>query len=411
MNLIKKYKYELSIFFILVFELIIYAPTPSAMHTYCATPYALSYELGFGTKLFIGTIVTQIANIFNDGFISYNLVYCFVFFFVLLIAALIAWFIGNSIKTSNNTNMTGLLSVIFLASPASFSYLFYWGNYGRMDTYLIGFVLLSILFINKGRLKYFIPVLSIEGIATHQFYSVSFFPLVFMVMLYHIYKENYSKRSIIFVAANVLIVFITFIAFQFCSNLVLFDDYMSLYNYIAPKTNLPFHAEMIRMEYFASLKDNLVEYNLMDINERIAKTIIVLAMLTPVHLMFFSIWQNAKKAAESKYLKVFFTLMMILPLAILPYIAIACDWGRGLAAAYFIQFIMVLYLSKENCTAVNIALEKLWGYCKNNVVLIGLMIVYLCALGKFQAANVLETAALVYKWIANLAGMIVSIFR
>ena len=213
---LKKYlcsiKFEILIFTYLLFQLYLKIPSADNMHTWCTTPYALSYEMGFNSRFLIGSFVNILTK-----YITMEYLHTFILICLILLSLLVAVLLGNVIKKSDNKTNTIMivLVLLFLASPASISFLFYRGNFGRLDTFLLLFTLIALILLDKPRLKFFIPVLCFMSMATQQVFTFTYMPIIVLLMLLDLAVKEFSKKQVVFTAITFVVLIVSFVYFQF----------------------------------------------------------------------------------------------------------------------------------------------------------------------------------------------------
>ena len=385
---LNNYKYELIILLLLIFELVMYIPKSNGMFDWCTTPYLFSYKYGLKSKFLIGSIIDII-----HPYLSYRVVYYLILLSLLFIILLVSIYFGKIIRISEQNQKKGMiiLAAVYLASPASISYLFYWGNYGRLDTYLLALVLITVYIITKKpKLLFIVPIICIIGIAIHQVFIFTYFIPILCFLLYDTYENSFSKKNVAILILSIIFTLISFIYFQFFTPELQYASSSEFVDILSQKTSAPISKDMIELEYFTSIKDQITDVVMPNLFRRILKGILILVLLMPVIIILAIIWKKAIKYTTDKKLKMVLYAMIISPLAILPALMLTVDWGRWFAAALIVQFCYIFYLYYRKCKPMlhslllfNELLEK-WHYIPC------FLLIYLSYLGKFEAANQLE---------------------
>lgn len=380
-------KFELMIFIFLLFQLLTMKPAVEDMHDWCITPYALSYELGLGSRFFIGSILRLLVDIFRGGILTPKVLYYFIFTALILLCALISYVLGAAIRKSKYQLGVGFLVVLFLASPSSVSYLFYWGNYGRLDIFLLIFSLLSLFCIRHKKLKYLVPALSLFAMATQQVYSFTYFPLIVGILLYYLYENKFTKSSFAFVGITLVVVGSAFVYFQFFSSNLKYSSVNGVLQHIeAQNAGFRINPEMIEAEYFQTMSFHWKVYVTPDWEYRLTRGVVILLLMLPLQLIIVKVWRDAIKATEQKSLKIIFRIMMWLPIMALPAFILTIDWGRWFAAYFIVQILLILYLLRAKSIPMEMAMNSLQKFFKKNWFICLLLLIYLASLGKFSAA-------------------------
>jgi hypothetical protein len=186
-------KYFLLIFLFLIVQLL--ALMPDEMHYYLATAYLFSYKNGFGSRMFIGTIVDLLS---GGRFVSIEFISSFAFSLTIWLIAALSFSLSRVIvKTSCNTKnfvlLLVLLSVSCFTSPSAYFLLL---NFGRMDIYILLALLGVLLILEKPKCSFLIPVFCIISIAIHLVVLFFYIPLIVIFLFYKILNSNNKKMWI-----------------------------------------------------------------------------------------------------------------------------------------------------------------------------------------------------------------------
>lgn len=396
MKIIKKLQYEILIFSYLLIQLFLKIPLPNKMHSWCTTPYALSYELGFNSRLLIGSFVHMLTD-----YITIEFLHKFIMIVLICLSLLISILIGIVIRKSNSQNklIMILLAVLFIASPSSVSFLFYYGNFGRLDTFLLLFTLIAVLLIDKPYLKIGVPVLCFMCMATQQVFTFTYMPIILLLIVFDLVSNYKSKKQILFAIITFLTLAMSFAYFQFFAPVLNFSSPQSVTDFLMKKTNIPVLTEMIDFEYFKSIVDHWSKWVIVGWKERILKGLIILILTLPLSAIFITIWKNAIKNCTSKLQKFVLTLMLLAPIVSLPAFILTIDWGRWFAAVFITQFILIFYLSFKKYQPMLISLNKMQEFAIKNIFIFIILILYLSCLGTFNAAEPLDIAKTIIDFV------------
>lgn len=379
---IAKYKYEFAAGFILLLYMLYYLPRTEDLHDFCVIPYALSYrELGLISRGVIGSLLDLFFR-----YITINEIWTVIFIQQLLLIILTIYFLSIVKKHSANSEQTGFLflEVVFTVNPASIAFLFYWGNYGRFDLFMIAASMVISLLIIKGKGKFIIPVLCIIVMAIHQGFAFMYFPCVLMLLFYHALKTK--KRMLLsFTAVSGSCAFIYFQWFAKITSYT-FEDVVQI---VQNSTNFPVveQSSMIKLEYFTNVLEFIPVYIIPVIKVNALKLILVFILMLPLEIVLYRIWKVFVKESGNKI----YWLIPIMPLiCIIPKFVITCDYGRDLAALFLSEFIMIFTISAMNDNAMRGAIGELSVNARRKPILYLYIMIELAALGKFEAANILD---------------------
>jgi hypothetical protein len=251
-SLFEKIKYELFLFIVLSYELCRFAPDISQMNPWVTTPYTLSYRFGFGSRFLVGSVIDLFTN-----FLSVTLLWCILFAVCAVLIGLVSIIGGRLIRKSEHALKPFVIMVIalFLASPASVSYLFAGGMFGRLETYHLIFVLVALCIMRLKFWKWLIPFLCILCVAIHQFFVFTFAPLLFVALLYEMVHAKFSRESVFLFLFSALALAGSFLAFQFFTGNLNVGSADEMILNISAYSNAPVLRTMLWLEYFAPLSE------------------------------------------------------------------------------------------------------------------------------------------------------------
>ena len=401
----REYYFDLVIFLFLAFQLYLMKPEVFVIRDWCSTPYALNYSLGLGSRFFIGSVVRLLTPYLTMPFLHY-----FICGSLLALFALLAFFFGECVRSlQRNTGFTRTdeadvtafaLIALYLASPASPAYLFHEKNFGRLDIYFFIFTLISLFLSRTLNMRYLIILLSVISVATHQVYVFTLFPLIFGVLLYNMYENDFDKRSVILFSFTVILTSLAFVYFQFYSKISA-TSVSGVFAFTFKHARVPINLTMIEYEYFRGIADHAHWFVNQD---RLARGLVAMALISPLLIMITFIFIYSFICSESKMLKFIFIVYLSLPLMSIPAFALTVDWGRWFALIYAGQILLILYLAMVNCAPVIIALKKLSKFIMANLFLLLIIVLFFSLLGKYRDDEFpVETNKIVDQFMPNLS--------
>ena len=321
-NNIRKYPsiYITGILFII--SLIKFYPTFSEINLHVSAQYFFSWlDLGFVRRSLIGTLI----DIFNINFnVKSYIIYGIMSIIVLVVLQL---YIINDKKFEKDKELINKYYILFLCTP--FALLAFWQHhfFARLDEILMIFFLLSCIAIIKEKGLFFIPILSILAILSHEMYVAMFIPFIFCLLLYKWNTTNENKYISCLMITSITSVFLagylSFIAKSTAKYQDIIDKFQSNYD-----LNLIWDFP-VRVNFFMS-KSELFEVNSSTIYNANTIPLAIYSMffLSPVIILSIK-WiielyklQNSK---ISKYIVCLFPFTFV-GLAVSMYLT--CDWGR-----------------------------------------------------------------------------------
>ena len=378
-ELLISHKYMLSIFTVLTFGAMLNFPGPSGMSNYITTPYLVSYEFGFGPRMFIGSVV----DIFTD-YVSNYFIWSFIIICTLLLLLLVSYYLEKVIENTENLLKYAVvfLVIVYLLSPASILYLSIYNDFGRFDLYLLLLTLIALLFAKHKCTALCIPVVCFICMAIHQIYLCTFAPLIVLILLYEVYQNKFSKYWLCILIVTVLTLCSSFIYFQFFAELNV-SSVNELIMYIAPSTNLGIDSGSLDAAYFRTTETHFLS-SFPTFETVIRKGLRTLLFLSPLFVLFLAIWIKTIRQTPNKREKIFYLICMLSPLAAFPAFIIAIDWGRWLAGLIIVQFAIIFYLMYHKDRYLLQSLRDMSSWAKDNLWALIPVMLYLPMLGYFR---------------------------
>lgn len=388
---IEKYKYELMFAMVLLVYLIYYIPVIEEVTHWCITPYALSYRLGFISRGFIGSIIRlMVPNL------TIKHIYIIILINILLLCGLTIFFMHKILVRSYDESRAGIIFLlgIFLVNPGSIAFLFYWGNYGRFDMYLLMTLIISALLIIYDHCVWIIPFLCMGAVLTHQAFVFQYFPAVLILLFYSafIQKRKYGKSIFIFtlVATCALFLYV-----QFFSKInYTYEETMDIIN---ATTDLPRHYftqdMMVKIEYYSNVFETFVVFVKEPFLRNVIKSLTIMVFLIPMIKILVDIWKHFVKAHKNIVCRLFPWFMLA---AEIPMFILTCDYGRDYAAMILSNFIVIFALYALGDEGIKAGVGDLTKKIKENVPYYIFVMVLSGSIGKFGAADICDIGHRLY---------------
>lgn len=352
--------------------------------------YAMDYSLGFGSRLLIGSIL----QFFYSDYLNSWLIYCFVVVCIVIMLALIALFIGFCIRNAPSESAKQgitLLSLLYLACPASPGYLWTALNMGKLDLYLLLFTILTCFVFLK--LSSFTlqcicwGVIGILCVAIHQVYIFIFFPLTLVMIANTLFDSRWNSKHVAAGTGTIAAICGIFLFFQFCSHINP-ANVEDLYALLSAKTDIYISKKALWYEYFANTSDH-INLVMPDMPVRIIFCVVSLTLLSPLLAIYGYLWGKAYRLSPQKHFKNKYLWMNLVMLAYLPPFVLTADWGRWLAAFFTVQFLAVVVLLQKGDLYLTTAVESLVEFFKQKKFFFVLFLLYLAMLGKMAVGDIL----------------------
>lgn len=397
---VQKYQVEAGVALLLLIYLVTYIPMIDDTIGWCMTPYALSYKYGFISRGLVGSII----RIFIPN-LTLKHIYLIVAFNTVMLCALTVFFINRILKYAGMGRDNALLFLIFLfiVNPGSIAFLFYWGNYGRFDLFMIMILMAGAMLMVKEKGLFLIPIFSLMGILIHQAYVFMYFPALIVLLLYlgYVRKNRYGKW--IFWITGI-VTCVAFCYMQFASGVKGYD-YSSMMADINATTDLPgeFIEDdmMVRLEYFTSVFATIQHFVISPLKKNLFKILCVFIMLLPLLGIFKSIWKDFMSEQKSR-------LLWVIPwsgvIGMIPKFLMTNDYGRDFSALIISQFVLMFTLLMFGDSGMKKAFRNLSARISEKPVMYVAILVYMGSLGKFEAAQILDLSDKIYLFVGKLFG-------
>jgi len=369
----KKY-YEIFIFAVLMFEFAVLLPNINNNDPYMVTFYFLSYQdLGLNTRLFIGSVF----KIFAEYISVKTLFYC-ICIITACLNGLVALVLGKVLRRSfdETTDSLKIFIILFLSSPFSLCFLFYKGNFGYFDLYLVLVTVIMFLFTGNKYLKWLVPALCIIAEAIHPGWMLLYMPAIVIILIYKYYKNKYKKSSLILCAITFLIASISLFYFQFLPHHIDFKSPEAVVSFIQHRTDSSLNSDIIMANYFLKVSTYFYDSLHVVLSLAFSSSVCLLVIVSPLITVFFFLWLKAFKKAEDKFAKFIVLLCMAAPAVSIP-IFFSFDWDRWIAAIFIVQFSLVFYFLDSGFACVVESAENIRIYFQKHLFLFIFIIVFM----------------------------------
>ena len=396
-KLMEQWKYELMAAVIMLAYLIYYIPQITDVTAWTIMPYALSYRLGFISRGLVGSIIRLV--IPN---LTCKHIYIIILINILLLCGLTLFFMHKILKRAYDVDITGIIFLLglFLVNPGSIAFLFYWGNYGRFDMFLLMTLLITALFVIYDKCVWLVPVFCIGAVMTHQAFVFQYFPAVLILLFYSgfILKRKYGVSIF---AVTLVSTCAMFLYLQFFSRInYSYEDTLAI---IDATTDLPalfFKKDMmVKVEYYSSVMETFIPFVWETLGRNIIKSTVYFLFLIPMIKILKNIWKVFVQSRKNIFCRFFpwFVLFAEIPMFVL-----TCDYGRDYAAIVLCNFILIFSLYALGDAGMKRGIADLTMDLKKNPGKYIFVLVLCAVIGKFQAAEVGELGDRFYALLTML---------
>jgi len=192
------------------------------MSSYNTTLFALSYDYGFISRGFLGSVFNLLGDILPFEIHNYLGVYNFSGLFTLIYYVILLWFYKVCLDHCEEENKKNMQHLILFLSMFAFTMWTTSINYGRLDIYLFIFMLISVILIIKEKHEWLIIPMGIICTCIHQGFVFTNANTILVLLLYKIMLGNPKKMK-----KYILIFFLFFLSI---SALFLYFEFFSHVN-------------------------------------------------------------------------------------------------------------------------------------------------------------------------------------
>lgn len=311
-----------------------------------ATLYLLDYNFYYGTRIFIGSVYTLLAD-----HISENVIYAANLAAYLAGAALFIYTVSACVKSATELKNNTLIAAIpfFLLCP--YSVLQFAGWVGAYDIWLCLAMLLCCMMVRNNIAKWFVPAVCVCAVFTHYAFVFSFFPAVVCAQFFMITRKNSGRRAGDILSA-LLTFALTFVSAVWCAFYAPATAKMSeseLYGYMSERLGSAVgNWHYITSYYFSDAGNTEMLGGLMKsiYNGRMLRENALIFL--PFFLFFAAVWigcivKSGRKTDRLKYAA--FIAALLVSSAVMFFIIEANRWR---AAAIISQVALFCLCLKEN---------------------------------------------------------------
>lgn len=361
-------------------------------NTNTRTSYLLTYKFGFIPQAFVGSIISLFTN-----YVTSRLIYTIYIISFLILISFLSFLFGGVIRKSQSDvkSATMIFVVLFLASPLSVTYLLGM-NTERLDIFWVLLTLLALVFLKRPILRWTIPIVCAIAVSIHQGYMDTYMPALAILLLYEVYKNKHSKKSIAVFTFSCLSMIFLFMYFQFFPAKLPFDNAVDFATQLSKNADFTASAIMLHVGFFAPFKEWFTEYvGPITASYALPLGVTLLTYSLPLLIIFGIIWKKCISQTKNRFLKLIFILCCLAPLVFFPGAVLANDWDRYWAAVINNQFIFVFYFIYSNENVVINCIKEVGNFFQKHFLLLFLIIIFI------KSFTFSESATNIFSFIQN----------
>lgn len=399
-----------SIFLVCIIQIMILGKP--VIEDWASTYYVLDYSLGFGSRMFMGTLLS----LFYKDFLPEDIAVRFVMFFLILFVFLCSYMMAVVVDKVGKESKQGMafLIAIVLGGPASIQAVAQ--NYGRLEMYGFICVLLEIVWVLTLKKRYLVKyvglsVINVIMMLIYQGNIFLVFPAVFALCLFESYDEKWDIKQLVASAISVLIMCMGFLVTQFYNPAFETYDARVMKELIKSKTDMSCATGPLMNEYYQPLNEVWESINFPYFIHDGAdhtrflpwiSTAFTVLLIMPLVVMLIVFWKHQWRMYKNKGLSFWKNPISWICLSftsIIPDMLLNIDWGRWFLAILFVQFTLVFYMIYKDYGDARklILVTSMW--VKSHMGLAICFVVYLSLLGNFYDCSFFDI-------VQNFIGMV-----
>lgn len=327
---------ELSILLIATILIIRTIPKVTSLNIWVMTHWVLSYENGFISRGLVGTLVKFFHPVvtLDDLYRIITIVYG-LFLFILIFS------LFTIMKKENNNIYLYMLVLFFTVNPGTLTMYSNAPDFGRFDTFMIIITVICLVLLANNKFVWIITFLMGAAVFIHEAFILMYAPVILAAMLFIIFWEKKNKSYITLFISSIVVLIVSFVINYLFGKPGL--EYWRFVSIVQSGVEFPVHKEMIRMEYYYTIKDHfkfvLSNLSMHEFRINIIGTIII---LFPTFFMFSYIWRHILLSYRKH--KFLFILLILSTMTVFGLFIIGNDYGRWLSTFIFCNFMLIFFL-------------------------------------------------------------------
>lgn len=362
-----KFKYEISAFMLLCIQACINIDFKVGMNENFYAYYLADFSMGKTSRLLIGSLVNLLTDSPNRKWIN-----CFAGIVLTVVFAFTAILVGRIIKLSDKEirPVITVFSLFFVSGTFTF-----WGYsrfFGLLDIYMYVLTVLSLIVVRKRMFKWLVPLLGILGVLINYVYTISYFPVVALALLYLIVtQKNKVGNATVLTVSCITVIFLMFYCTFIGKNsaTVTFDEMKSImeqkfgekieYEKISYYDFYLFGSDPVEAEYGADLSElppvefikALLWYLYTQCGYRMTDFLSVILGVLPILGFFWFVWIKCIKLSKKASEKFVYLCFAAAPLFAVICCLLSTDITRWAATGVMTQFGLgyFMFITNDKC--------------------------------------------------------------
>lgn len=383
--------------FILLLAELFYEKRVNEMNT---TMLAFTYEYGFISRGFVGTVFQTVVNLLPNMDFKYeavmNFTKCVTAVYFVTILAFFSFCLKKTGQLANSFEMKKHHYQYFMALYVIFAIPFSVANYnfGRTDIWLIVISLICVISIISEKYEWIVIPLCAIAIMIHQGFAFMFMNTILILLFYKILSYAGAKRRkyIIIFAVCIFVSASLFFWFELFSHTNGDNIYEEMLNmaYTLSRDGKSIHQDVLDKEILGiDLTSREVTLHL----QNFVQFPIYIVLMLPYLISAFYFFKGVIKEATEKKDKVKYLFVAIGSLTVIPLLVMKVDYGRWMMAVchYYLITLLALVAAGDNLIMKHIESTISWLKQKSGLAVI--LVVYPILLQPFHDVSICKLTA------------------
>lgn len=382
--------------FVLLLGFLFYDEKVNEMNT---TMLAFSYEYGFISRGFVGTIFQLLVNLFP--FMELN--YASVMFFTKCVTAvfflIILHFFGfclkktfkNSCISKTMQHYTEYFMILYLLFAVPFSVTNY--NFGRTDIWLAAISIICIICIIKEKFAWLTIPLCAIAIMIHQGFAFMFMNTIMILLFYKILSCRGKERLKLIIILSICIIlsaslFFWFELFSHANGENVYEKLVYTATELSAKGKI--HIDVIDKEILGiDLTDRETEFHL----QNLVQFPIFILLMTPYIIYACQFFLGVIRESNTILEKIKYICLAAGSLTIIPLLLLKVDFGRWMFAVIHYYLIMLLAMIAMGDKLIIKHIEKMISNIRTKCSFATLLLVYPIILQPLRDVSICKLTA------------------
>ncbi len=390
-GILLKCKYELGIFIMLIIHSLIHFRYYNGMPRYFLPQYLVDFSMGINSRLWVGSIVSLLTDHPTENWINW-----FSRIILLLGLLMTAVVLGRVVRLTKKEERLVLFGFILFFCSGSLTVACFSKYSGLLDIHMYILTIVAVFIVRHKYFRWLVPLLCVAGVFVNYAYTISYFPLVVLTILYLADRDEKKAGNIALFSVTVITVLVVTFYCVFLGKNYMNVTFDELWTIVEQKCGREF--EYMDIRYFSLYLFGIDPIRVVDKDVSTAQplefiqilsqtlyestsdhsNITTLVVITvPVVLAFWFIWINCIRSTQSKSRKFVYLCFMLSTLFIPICCLLSTDFIRWIASGIIVQFALCFNMFTLRDEPFEKAAEKLKSFfTENKIVFWVIYIIY-----------------------------------